>query len=381
MPQQARPHLHQPAPNGVVVVLTAAGGGLSSLHERMTRTEIAKRLAGLMNFEFGGEYDAGTRYPGRLYFVPSRTLVGLETAQSLGIRGEQDLFGGVVPHAFVATKAITQPLVTPDACAPPGWNRAFGDAVQNLVLAGFSVFTREDARRAAETLLRCGRVRLKPVLATGGRGQVLLSDLAELETALEAVDPDELSSCGLVLEEDLTGTTTYSVGQVRSCNLLVTYYGTQRVTTDNSGREVYGGSTLVVVRDGFEALLALDIPKLARIAIRQAQAYDSAAWAHFPGLLVSRRNYDVIQGLDARGRWRSGVLEQSWRLGGASAAEIAALEAFAGDPGLRVVRASCVEIYGDSKDPPTDSITLFRGVDNEVGFISKYAMVDLHDTG
>ncbi|WP_244424701.1 DUF3182 family protein [Methylobacterium nodulans] len=354
---------------------------LSSLHERVSRAEIAKRLAALMSFEFGGEYDPARRYGGPVYFVPNRTLVGLETASDLGIRGEQDLFGGVVPHAFVATKAITHPLVTPDANAPPGWKQAFGDAVHSVVLAGFTVFTQEDAVRATEQLLRRGGVRLKPVLATGGRGQVPLSDLAALEAALGAVDPGELSRSGLVLEENLTSTTTYSIGQVQACDLLVSYYGTQRLTPDNGGLEVYGGSDLVVVRGGFEALLALAMPEAARIAVQQARAYDAAASAQFPGLLASRRNYDVVQGLDAQGRWRSGVLEQSWRLGGASAAEIAALEAFHADPGLQVVRASCVERYGDAAAPPADAIILFRGVDDAVGAISKHAKVEPYDPG
>src|SRR3712207_8788490 len=41
---------------------------------------------------------------GRVYFVPSCTLIGLEQARQLGITGEDDLFGGVVPYPFVATK-------------------------------------------------------------------------------------------------------------------------------------------------------------------------------------------------------------------------------------------------------------------------------------
>ena len=39
------------------------------------------------------------------------------------------------------------------------------------MLEGFSVFTIEDARRAGAHLLERGPVRLKPVLAMGGRGQ------------------------------------------------------------------------------------------------------------------------------------------------------------------------------------------------------------------
>src|SRR6516164_4267548 len=41
--------------------------------------------------------------------------------------------------------------------------------------------------------------------------------------------------------------------------------------------------------------------------------------------MASRRNYDVGQGLDAHGKWRSGVFEASWHSGAASTAELATL--------------------------------------------------------
>jgi hypothetical protein len=68
------------------------------------------------------------------------------------------------------------------------------------------------------------------------------------------------------------------------------------------------------------------------------------------------------------------VLEQSWRIGGASSAEVAALEAFARDPHLRAVRAECVEAYGKCARPPDDAVVYFSGVDSVVGQITKYAL-------
>jgi hypothetical protein len=123
-------------------------------------------------------------------------------------------------------------------------------------------------------------------------------------------------------------------------------------------------------------LLALGPPPEARLAIAQARAYDEAATACFPGLLASRRNYDVAQGTGSAGR-RSGVLEQSWRIGGASGAEIAALEAFHADPTLAAVRASTVEVYGACEPPPKATV-YFRGTDEDVGMITKYTLVEPH---
>jgi hypothetical protein len=361
---------------GVVLVRSVGASGRAGGHEAVTRTGVARRLAALKGFAFAGEHDPAQRYPGPVYLVPACTLVGVEAARALGIRGEDDLFGAVVPHAFVATKVITHPLVAEDAAAPAGWSSAFPERVRDAVLGGFSVFTAEDARRAGARLLERGPVRLKPVLAMGGRGQEVIETVGELEKALAAMPPDELASHGLVLEEDLTDVTTYSVGQVRVGALLASYWGTQRLTPDHSGAAVYGGSDLVIARGDFDALLALGPPPEARLAIAQARAYDAAAMACFPGLIASRRNYDVAQGTGPAGR-RSGVLEQSWRIGGASGAEIAALEAFHADPGLAAVRASTFEAYG-ACEPPPHAAVYFRGTDEEVGMITKYALVEPH---
>jgi hypothetical protein len=364
---------------GTVAVYSADESGFRHSHERATRAGIAKRLAALKGFDFVGEYDLAARYPGPIYLVPSNTLVGLEAAAALGVHSEHDLFGGVVPHPFVATKAITHPLVEPEAQAPLGWSHGFGRQVSDAVLAGFTVFTLEDAYRAGGRLLACGPVRIKPVRATGGRAQIVVSDLAGLEVALGTVSLVDLSDHGLVLEEDLVEVTTYSVGQVRVAGLVVTYWGTQSLTPDNHGAEVYGGSELFVVRGGFEALPGLDPPEEAQLAVAQAQVYDAAATEQFPGFFASRRNYDVAHGLDAGGRRRSGVLEQSWRIGGASGAEVAALEAFRAEPKLQVVRAITVEVYGGTATPPPEATVYFRGVDERDGPLLKYALAEPHE--
>ena len=98
--------------------------------------------------------------------------------------------------------------------------------------------------------------------------------------------------------------------------------------------------------------------------------------ASVPRLYASRCNYDIAQGRDERGHWRSGVLEQSWRVGGASGAEIAALEAFHADPTLNVVRASTVELYGHDVELPDNVVIYFHGHDEKVGPILKYARLE-----
>jgi hypothetical protein len=115
------------------------------------------------------------------------------------------------------------------------------------------------------------------------------------------------------------------------------------------------------------------------MAVVQACRYDTAAKACFPGIILSRRNYDVAQGVGADGRRRSGVLEQSWRLGGASGAEVAALEIFQAAPDVKAVHADCFEVYGAGHEPPPDATVYFHGHDATVGPLTKYTVARPHD--
>ncbi|GEO42583.1 hypothetical protein SAE02_67310 [Skermanella aerolata] len=370
-----------PKSGGVAVEYCHASRGDSGGHEALTRSAISRKLGMLRGYAFSGQYDAAADYGGPLYFIPDDTIAGLDHARSLGISSEHDLFGGVVPQPFVATKAISHSLVHPGAGAPQGWSAEFGDMVRDAVLPGYTVFTAEDARQACSRLLARGPARLKAVRAKGGHGQTVVSGMAELEAALADVEPAELAGHGLVLEENLRDVTTHSVGQVRVGDLVATYYGTQRLTRDNDGKQVYGGTDLVAVPGGFDRLLTLGLPRAVHDAVVQACHFDAAAEACFPGIILSRRNYDVAQGTGPDGLRRSGVLEQSWRLGGATGAEVAALEIFRTDPGVKTVHAACFEIYGDGCEPPPDATVYFQGHDPKIGPLTKYTVARIDRNG
>ncbi|HEX2528008.1 MAG TPA: DUF3182 family protein [Geminicoccus sp.] len=360
---------------GSIANYTERGRAHALGHEGTTHAAIARRLGALLGLDYLDHPDLRDRPATGCYLVPSDTLVDIERAQALGVFSADDLFGAVVPHSFIATKAITHPIISPDAVAPDGWIAAFAEQVRDAVLSGLAAFSLDDARRAGLLLLEDGPVRLKSVLGVGGRGQVTVRDASALDAALAAIDPQEIAGHGLVLEENLVDVVTLSVGQVQVGGMTASYHGSQRLTRDHRGELVYGGSDLHVVRGGFDTLLAVDLPEHVRLAIVQARRYDTAADHLFAGFFASRRNYDVAQGLNGRGEWRSGVLEQSWRIGGASGAEVAALEAFQADPRLSSVQASTFECYGGTK-APAGAIVSFDGVDPELGQILKYTVVE-----
>jgi hypothetical protein len=356
----------------VVVYFSRLGGRLREDQKRMLAVN-AQMLAKLKDYDFGGDYQTAHDYSGPLFFVPDDTLL-VDEAESLGIRLATDLYGGVVPHPFVKTKTITHQLVDDRAQRPPGWSTDFAERVRSVALPGYSVFSIHDARAAARRMLDRGAIRLKRPLCASGKGQKVVTTAEELDAFLEQLADDELATYGLVLEESLSHVRTLSVGQIAVDNLTITYHGMQRRVKDNEGRSIYGGSDLVCLRGGWDALDAVPMTAETRAGIIQARLYDETMH-EYPGFTASRRNYDVGQGIDANGRWRSGVFESSWRAGGASSAELAALAEFVRDPFLQTVEASAVEQFGEERNAPADALIHFDGDDPEVGPLLRYTVV------
>jgi hypothetical protein len=340
-------------------------------HEQVVQRTLAQKIAALLDLPLQPELVP----PASGYWIPDETVIGIEQMQALNISGEADFFGGAVRYPFMATKAISHPLIEHPTAVANGWNERFHEQASSAVLRGFTVFDLADAERAGLKLLAHGPLRIKPVRGKAGRGQELIENAAQLAVCLRSQDAVEVANWGLVLEEHLKEVVTFSVGQVLVAGITASYCGTQRLTQDDSGAEVYGGSDLTLVRGGYEQLRALPLSPALHLAIEQAVRYDQAALDCL-GLVASRRNYDIAQGIDALGEERSGVLEQSWRIGGASAAEIFAVEAFYRDPALQRLRASTYETYGT--DTPANAQRLYHGAVPPHGTLSKFVKVEAY---
>jgi len=358
----------------VVVYLSPIGKPLRHDHQRVLLEEDAKTIAKLKACDFAGYYAPKLGDSGPLFFVPDQTLL-LEEAQTLGIRSPDDFFGGIVPQEFIRTKSISHQLVSSNAHRPDGWSEGFSTTIHQCVLPGYTVFDVSDARLAADRLLqRAGKVRLKRTLCSGGRGQVVIGSAVELEQFVEELAQEELAIHGLVLEEDLLDAKTLSIGRINLNGFVLSYYGKQRRTRDNDGGLAYGGSDLVCMRGDWDALLHAATEENVRLSVLQAKTYDEAMSA-FPGFMASRRNYDVGQGFDVHGKWRSGVFESSWRVGGASPAELLAIKAFIDDPEVSIVEASHYEKFGRFEEPPASATVHFRGEDPQAGPLIRYTTI------
>lgn len=341
-------------------------GQSSSAHERQVHQHLAGCIGALLSLPFIGVRQGSIAEP-QLYLIPDATLIGPQPY----IGSEADLYGGVVSQPFMATKAISHPLIDNHAVTPAGWSEEFIRLVGDAVLPGYSAFDGGDALRAGQLLLQSGPLRAKQVEGRAGRGQQIIHNPQALRRWLDSLEDVELHAHGVVLEQNLENVRTYSVGQTRIGTHLISYFGHQQLTVANDGASVYGGSNLHVVRGDYQLLRQQFESPLARAAIEKAQRYEQAAEASFPGFIASRRNCDVALGTAPSGQRCMGVLEQSWRIGGASSAEIYAMQAFATDPVLERVCASSWEFYGETPPISEGGQVLYRGEDPEAGFITK----------
>jgi hypothetical protein len=361
--------------SGTVVMLDCGTERLA-FYENTRHQALAREIAELKGFDFAGDYvpTSGRQRP--LYFVPHETVIGTDMACALGIRTEEDLFGGVVPEWFMATKAIVHQLISPGARKPNGWDEQVGMAVLEHVLPGYTAFDLRDAHEAGIHLLQAGPVRVKNVFAAGGQGQIMARTTSELDAALRQLVPAASARCAVVIELNLEDVTTYSIGQCYLDGLTVSYWGTQRTTLDNSGGVAYGGSDLNVVRGDFQDVIAIAPTHEAKRALKAAQAFDSVVLEKYAGVFASRRNYDVAQGHDANGVFRCGVIDQSWRIGGTSGVEVAAARILKDRPELTFVKGSSFNVYGEDAIAPPGAIVHFQDVDHEYGPMLMYTIVE-----
>ncbi|QTC93257.1 DUF3182 family protein [Brevundimonas goettingensis] len=340
-------------------------------HDQTSREVLVARLAALLRIPLIAQVETTDDVGPDILLVPRETIV--EGPGPTMTFSATTLLGGLVPHPFVATKAITHGLVRPEATCPQGWSNAMADRLGDAALNGYTAFTAADAIEAGLRLLEAGPARVKDVNGKASLGQTVVRTADDLRAVIAEQDPDELARFGIVVEENMSEVETYSVGSLWVAGLEISYVGDQQETIDHKGRTVYGGTRLRCVRGGLDRLTHLGLEPEAVEAIRCAAVFDDAARRAYPTMVLTRRNYDVLAGRDAQGNRRVGVLEQSWRVGGATGAEVAALEAFAHGPDLDFVNTATVEVYGEAAIPP-HAVTYFSGVDPVVGAMTKYAM-------
>lgn len=298
--------------------------------------------------------------PADTYYLPLYTL-SLAQAQQLGISNAAQLYGGVVPYDFLAHKAVAHPLPHADMERPEGWDNDLPLSLRHYVLPGYSTFSASDALHTMSLLDQEGQagIRVKLVKSNAGKDQKVIYSRQDLEELLSLPTWKEQLKHGLVLEENLLDSQTFSIGQTQIGEQLFSYVGTQHQTNNLMQESVYGGTTLLLVRGGFQQLFKLSGMERIQHLVEITLNYENSISRAFPQLYASRRNYDVIVGKNARGHHKAGVLEHSWRFGGASIAEILAMRTLQDHPELDHAHAWTRERYVDNASSVKNSSHLY----------------------
>jgi hypothetical protein len=292
---------------------------------------VAKRIAA----HLGGKMLEATEVSGEVYYVPF-AAVHADLAIDRGIKGLGSLYGGIVREHQHADKAILHTLPSMDADHPSWYSRAFAEAVRDVVLPGYTAFTQEDLACGFDLMRADGlSVRLKDPANTGGLGQYTIGSRNDLASVMSDY-AGKISKTGMVLEADLHGPVTITIGYVNIKGETYTWHG-RPYDVKHDGMTRFGGNELLVVRGGLDVLYAHSTDPHDRLAIAQVKrtlkAY-SLLGAH-----ISRATLDVVQGTSCEGEFLSGVTDPSLRPSASSAAEIRAIEALTANPKATVATA------------------------------------------
>lgn len=348
-------------------VLPYQGTSQPSSADAITQQKLAQQLVTI--FQQATQQAAPTSLT-KPYLLPLNSLLSTE-AKTLGVESIHDLYGGVVPYEFAKTKVLSHPLFQPSYAAPEGWSYDLGQDLLPYTLKGYSAFSVQDAFWTARGLIHEGPIRIKFAHAAASQDQFVCNHYQEVTDLLLQSRFQALLEQGVVIEEQLIDTTTYSVGQTEVAGILISYVGEQSQTPNHEQLPTYGGTHLLAVQGGYEELSeVVSTPVLIR-AIALAQNYERCIQSAFPQFYASRRNYDVIYGTAWDGSDRAGVLEQSWRMGGASMAELLAISAFLDAPSLTSVQAWTQERYTRKLEQQIETEDVYCIAEETSGYLIK----------
>lgn len=307
---------------------------------------VAAKISCMLGYE-EAETVTDSRSP---YFVPF-AAVHSSLASEHGIVGIGDLYGGIVEEHQHADKAILHVLPMERAKHPVWYSPAFAQAVQPVVLPGFTAFTANDALHAYRQI--CSEqlsVRLKDPSNTGGLGQHCISDDGHLQRTLDGYG-NSIASTGVTLEADLEDAITITIGYVEIDGHIYSWRGRPYDVLDGDMMR-FGGNELTVVRGNFDVLHRHTHSLEDRLAIDQAKIVFTAY--KMLGAKISRATLDVVQGTARDGRYLSGVTDPSLRPSASSAAELRAIEALQATPSTEVAMSRLLYDYTRTIHAMTD---------------------------
>lgn len=281
----------------------------------------------------------------QLYQVPAVTLVRDSVPNSIGT--VEDFYGTLVNHRSQVGKAILHKSVSSNA--PGFYSPDFAHRVRDLVLPGFSAFSKADLIRTFKKheSTQTHSFRLKLPEKSDGHGQYQIRDQEHLDQILKTQSDKVVAEEGLVIEADLHDAQTISVGFAVLGNDTYSFIADQRNDVAE-GRQRYLGAGVIVIRGDMRRLVdATQSGSNHEKAVRTAQVfYDH--YSHFDPV-ASRLSFDYLTGYDKQREHLSGITDITARLGGTCPALLLSVLELKKNPQATAVKAEVNLNYDPSQ--------------------------------
>jgi hypothetical protein len=336
----------------------------------------ASYLAAHLATIIGGKYVDGIEYPNAGQPGIDMTLMPYDSVDpsepiANRVEGDSGIYGAVVDR-LKGTKSICH---TPfcDEGLPSSYDDAFSSRIDELGVKpmGFVVFGIDDAVDAIDFMKKRGSgVRIKLPLGSGVDNQKIIDSgkPSSLQDWIKSrVEGDHIQQYGLVIEEEVLPSSSdlpfaLSTGELVVSEEHYTYVGWQ-VKGENGQ---YGGTVLRLTRGRQHPENVANIPgNLAEVANVVTQASRD--------MLVEkagRMNFNYLYGAGAGDTTDRLILtEPTFRPGGASAAELMAIEALLEDSSLPGIWARTSVEYGGrpSQQFRQEGKTVWTGSEKKYG--------------
>lgn len=344
----------------------------------LRNVELAKYLAKIMGWQYLGELDGPKLLKDNEYLFTHDSLSNQE-AERFGISSATQLYGAVAKK-ILTKKSIFHTTYADDLDVPIDYTDLIPKSLEGfgIALEGYTVFSYTSAIGAYKALTQNGyRIRVKLPSATAGLGQYIFGSEVDFESFLEKVDESLMKMFGLVLEPNIVIDTSVeplslSGGWVNIDGEVYSYLGRQLIDFNQKVAH-YMGTDIRMVSGRVDKLEEIDNLTQVDLELIESLRVLSEAVDRLDGLLASRFNFDFVYGYkegDATKTKRVYAVEQSFRVGGATAAEFIGINDLRNNPAKAYTKTFAKINYGRADHRSTDQTFVDNFNDPDYGLVN-----------
>lgn len=306
---------------------------------------VAKYIAEYLGIPYSGEMGI---VENNVYYVPPVTQERGSLVASV-VKNSEDFYGLIVDDYNHVGKSILHMSVTQRV--PNFYSFDFAKSVENLVIPGISIFSRDDLRKGYLALRRFGKfdARLKLSDKSDGHGQFLIKTPEDLMRCSKEIDDEYIKNKGFILEANLEEAKTISIGFAILGRNMFSFMAIQKNDiAPEDGRNRYVGANVRVVKGEIDNLLNISENDIEKEAVEVGRSFYERYKSFNP--IASRLSFDFLYGKGSDGNDLAGVTDITGRLGGTCPALVLAANEFKDNSGLSMVRSEVTLNYETNKE-------------------------------